>query len=76
MDMQSPSQACIKYNKTISHLEPKAKRRRRRPRNTWLRDLNADTKQIGAAGETRPEPRRLKVPGDLALIQLWFHVCK
>ncbi|KAH3866165.1 hypothetical protein DPMN_029221 [Dreissena polymorpha] len=46
---------------------PQVKRKRGQPRNTWRRDMAADAKQMGpnmgAAGEIRPEPRRLDEAG-------------
>ncbi|KAH3867193.1 hypothetical protein DPMN_030318 [Dreissena polymorpha] len=49
MDTPDPSQACIQYNKAISNLEPPREMKRRRHRNTWRRDLDADAKQINNA---------------------------
>ncbi|KAH3796732.1 hypothetical protein DPMN_150302 [Dreissena polymorpha] len=66
MDRSHPSRACIKY-KAISHMQPSKGKGREGGletpgAQTWMQML-ADGPNMGAAGETRPEPLYEKQEG-------------
>ena len=47
MDQTHPEEADQQHHQAGIEMEPQGKRKRGRPRNTWRRDLEADTKKTG-----------------------------